>query len=147
MKTKKGSFPAPIKGEFKGRNIQTFVAEDTPVMMSLFKRILSKDERITIVGSAFDGRKALLDASMLDPDLVLTDLHLPGLDGAEVARRLKERPSPPIIFVATSDDSPESRARCLAAGVDAFLVKSGDLAAQLEAEVHRFFDGIIEGEN
>ena len=123
----------------KAPPIHAFIAEDSLMTMALLTRILSKDERITVVGSATDGWEALCYASSLDPDLVLVDLHMPGLDGAEVARRLKRRPKPPTIFVVTSDDSPESRARCLTAGADAFLVKTKDLPARLHAAIQSFW--------
>ena len=116
----------------------TFLADDSPFMLALLAKLLAKDERITIVGSATDGWKALCYASSLHPHLVLVDLHMPGLDGSEVTRRLKQRPNPPTIFVVTSDDTPESRARCLAAGADAFLVKRKDLPAQLKRAVQTF---------
>jgi CheY-like chemotaxis protein len=88
--------------------------------MKLLARIVSKNRRVSIVGSATDGRKAFFNALTLHLDLVVTDLHMPGMDGAEVARRLKQRPNPPIIFVVTSDDTPAARARSVAAGADAF---------------------------
>src|ERR1035437_6738720 len=72
------------------RTIRTFLAEDSPVLMALLARIVSKDKRVAIVGSASDGRKALCNASTLGPDLVVTDLHMPGLNGPEVTRRLRQ---------------------------------------------------------
>lgn len=126
------------------RTIRTFLAEDFPLLMTLLARIVSKDKRLVIVGSATDGRKALCDASTLGPDLVITDLHMPGMDGAEVTRRLKQYPNPPIIFVVTSDDSPEARARCRAAGADAFLLKAGNLALRLLAAIKEFFPDDLE---
>jgi len=139
MKTKKKPFPAQKNDEPTIGPIHAFIAEDSPLTMALLTRILSKDKRIKIVGSATDGWEALCYASSLDPDLVLVDLHMPGLDGAEVARRLKQRPNHPTIFVVTSDDSPESRARCLIAGADAFLVKRSDLSSQIQTAIQNFF--------
>ena len=139
MKIRKLRTPAPRNGEPAARAIQAFIAEDTPFMMALLSRILSRNERIAVAGSATDGWKALCYASSLEPDLVLMDLHMPGLDGAEVTRQLKQRLNPPTVFVLTSDDRPESRARCLAAGADAFLVKGTGLASQLQAAIQLFF--------
>ncbi|HXS69705.1 MAG TPA: response regulator, partial [Candidatus Polarisedimenticolia bacterium] len=69
----------------------------------------------------------------------LMDLHLPGSDAAEITRWLKQLRKPPVVFVVTSDDSPPARRRCLAAGADAFLVKSGELAVQLRKAVQKYF--------
>ncbi len=116
-------------------------------MMKLLARIVSKDKRVAIVGSATDGRKALCSASTLRLDLVVTDLHMPGVDGAEVTRRLKQLANPPVILVATGDDTPEARARSMAAGADAFLVKAGDFAPQLLSAIQDFFSGELEQNN
>jgi CheY-like chemotaxis protein len=126
------------------RTIRTFLAEDLPLLMVLLARIVSKDKRVAIVGSAPDGRKAVGNAPTLQPDLVITDLHMPGLDGAEVVRRLKQLPNPPIIFMVTSDDTPEARARCLAAGADAFLPKAANLVSQLLSAIQEFFPDDLE---
>ena len=129
----------PRDSRLSSRTIRTFLAEDSPLVMALLNRIVSKDRRVAIVGSATDGRKALCNASRLEPDLGVTDLHMPGLDGAEVTRHLKQRLNAPIVFVATSDDTPEARARCVAAGADAFLVKAGNVAPRLLSAIQEFF--------
>ena len=135
---------APANNCITIRTIRTFLAEDSPLLMALLAKIVSKEKEVFIVGSATDGRKAICNAPTLQPDLVITDLHMPGLDGAEVARRLKQLPNPPIIFVVTSDDTPEARARCTAAGADVFLVKAGNLAPRLLSAIQEFFPDDLE---
>ena len=130
---------APKADRFPARTIRTLLAEDSPVMMMLLARTLTRERRTFIVGAACNGQKALGYAVSLRPDLVVTDLHMPGLDGAELTRQLKQQPNPPVIFVVTSDDTPEARARCLAAGADAFLLKTEQLAPQLLSAIHEFF--------
>ena len=146
MKTRIENSPrsVPHDSRLSHRTIRTFLAEDSPLLMALLARVVSKEKRAFIVGSATDGRKALCNAPTLQPDLVITDLHMPGLDGAEVARRLKQLPNPPIIFVVTSDDTPEARARSVAAGADAFLVKAGNLALRLLSAIQEFFPDDLE---
>ena len=121
------------------RTIRTLLAEDSPLLMALLARIVTKNQRVFIVGAATNGQKALWNASTLQLDLVVTDLHMPGMDGAEATRRLKQLPHPPIIFVVTSDDTPEARARCLAAGADVFLSKAGNFAPRLLSAIQEFF--------
>jgi len=146
MKTsiEKSQCSPPGNNGLPTRTIRTFLAEDFPSLMGLLARIVSKDKRVYIVGSAADGRNAVCNAPTLQPDLVITDLHMPGLEGAEVTRFLKQRPNPPIIFVVTSDDTPEARARCLAAGADAFLVKAANLVPQLLSAIQEFFPDDLE---
>ena len=135
---------APANNGLPRRTIRTFLAEDSPLLMVLLARIVSGNQRVSIVGSATDGRKAVGNAPTLQPDLVITDLHMPGMDGAEAARRLKQLPNPPIIFVVTGDDTPEARARSMAAGADAFLVKAGNLAPRLLSAIQEFFPDDLE---
>ena len=146
MKPSIGKLQCPEPGNncLPGRAIRTLLAEDSPLLMALLARIVTKNQRVFIVGSATDGRKALWNASTLQLDLVVTDLHMPGMDGAEATRRLKQLPNPPIIFVVTSDDTPEARARCTAAGADVFLVKAGNLAARLLSAIQEFFPDDLE---
>ncbi len=136
--------PALKNDRFPARTIRTLLAEDSPVMMMLLARTLTRERRTFIVGAACNGQKALGYAASLRPDLVVTDLHMPGLDGAEVTRQLKQQPNPPVIFVVTSDETPEARARCLAAGADVFLVKAERLAPQLLSAIQEFFPDDIE---
>ena len=126
------------------RTVRTFLVEDSPWLMASLARIVSKDKQIFIAGSATDGRKAVCNAPTLQPDLVITDLHMLGLDGAEVTRRLKQCPNPPIVFIVTSDDTPEARARSLAAGADAFLVKAANLVPRLLSAIQEFFPDDLE---
>lgn len=122
-----------------GRTIRILLVEDSPLMMGLLARALARNSRTLIVGAVADGHKALGYACSLAPDLVITDLHIPGLDGAGATRLLKQRTIPPIVFITTSDDTPEARAKCLAAGADVFLLKTRDLAPQLFSALQEFF--------
>lgn len=124
--------------------IRTFMVDDSPFILVLLARILARDKRVLIVGSATEGQKAFQSVTMAHPDLVLMDLHMPGADGAEITRWLKQLRNPPIVLMVTSDDTPEARTRCLRAGADAFLVKDGDLAAELQAAIQNFFGKCLE---
>lgn len=121
------------------RTIRTFLAEDSPLLMMVLARTVAKDQRVAIVGSATNGCNALRNAATLAPDLVITDLHMPGVDGVEVTRRLKHLPQPPVILAVTSDDTPAARSRCLAAGADAFVIKAENLTARLLSAIQKFF--------
>jgi DNA-binding NarL/FixJ family response regulator len=136
----KPSWPAPRNDDLATHTIRAFLADDSPFILSVLARILAKDKRITIVGSASDGRQAFQCACMSRPDLVLIDLHMAGSDSVEIARWLKQLRNPPIVIVVTSDDSTISRARSLAAGADAFLLKTEDLDVQLQSTIRKFFD-------
>ncbi len=100
---------------------------------------MAKERGFRVVGTAKDGLPAVLAAAPLLPQLVLMDLHLPHLDGAEATRRLKQFHNPLVVFMVTSDESPSARMTATAAGADALLVKSGDLQTQLRAKLLEWF--------
>jgi DNA-binding NarL/FixJ family response regulator len=108
-------------------------------MLKTLASIIAQEPDFDIVGAATDGRKAVLAAATLAPDLVVVDLHLPHLNGAQVTRCLKQFDGPPVVFIVTSDDSPNSRSLSATAGADAFVVKSGDLHVQLHAKLQEWF--------
>jgi DNA-binding response OmpR family regulator len=91
------------------------------------------------VRTSFDGERALDDARSFVPDLVLLDLGLPGLDGLDVAKRLRADGDVPILML-TARDALESRVEGLDAGADDYLVKPferQELLARMRALLRR----------
>ncbi|MGH8635701.1 MAG: response regulator [Burkholderiales bacterium] len=81
--------------------------------------------------TAYDGLAAIDAAARFEPDVVLLDIGLPGLNGYEVARRMRNEPwGKHVKLVAvTGWGHPEDRSRAIAAGFDAHLLKPVDHAA------------------
>ncbi|MBY0373233.1 MAG: response regulator [Bryobacteraceae bacterium] len=104
------------------------VAEDNPVNQKVVLRLI---EKLGCLGDlAVDGEEALQKAAREPYDLILMDCHMPGMDGFEAARRIRQLPAPgnrvPIIAL-TAATSDTDREKCLSAGMDAFLTKPVDL--------------------
>jgi two-component system response regulator DesR len=96
-------------------------------------RLLLEIAGLEVVGEAADGREAIETAALLNPDVVVSDLAMPVLDGYAAAAAIRAA-SPQCRLVALSiysDDSGRSKAR--AAGFDAFVVKGAPLAELLGA--------------
>lgn len=76
----------------------------------------------------YTGRTAIAAAATFRPDACLIDLNMPGMDGDEVARRIRSLfpDAPPILIAVTAQGDAESRARTTAAGFDMHLVKPVD---------------------
>lgn len=82
--------------------IRVLIVEDSKVEQQLLAHILGADPRITVVGFAEDGEKALLALEQLKPDVVTMDIHMPRLNGFDTTRRIMENTPLPIVIVSGS---------------------------------------------
>lgn len=99
------------------------IVEDHPLLIYGIKILLSAMPIYEVVGEIVDGLNVYAACQELNPDLVLLDLGLPGMDGIDVIRKLKRRRPEMIIVVITADAS-EHRARdAFAAGAQAYILK------------------------
>ena len=99
------------------------VADDTDSIRSLFQKLLTADGHEVI--TAEDGLEALETVAEQRPDVILLDVGMPGLDGIEVCRRLKNNPAThltPIVLVTGLSDLAD-RIKGIEAGADDFLSK------------------------
>lgn len=114
------SAPAPL-------DLQVLVAEDNPI-----NRVILK-EQLEMLGctvvTAADGREALALFDHNNFDVVLTDINMPGLNGHALVRQLRQQGSAIAVIGATANATPEERERCLANGMDGYLVKPINLYA------------------
>ena len=115
------------------RVIRVFVVEDTAQMRELLEQMLILDD-FDVVGSAPNGAAALAEMDRADPDVVVLDYNMPGLDGLLTARLIKEeRPDQAIIlYTAYLDADLEDRAT--RAGV-ALCVEKADGILTLERHI------------
>ncbi|KQV07656.1 response regulator transcription factor [Leifsonia sp. Root112D2] len=101
-----------------GRRV--LVVEDDPTVQEVASSYLSAAG--FLVDRANDGFTALEMVRRVAPDLIVLDRMLPGIDGAEVCRRIRERSSTPVILL-TALDATEDRIVGLEAGADDYLTK------------------------
>jgi two-component system response regulator AlgR len=84
--------------------MRVLVADDEPLAAERLQLLLSRCPGTQLVGTASDGEGTVEMTAALNPDLLLLDIAMPGLDGIEVAKALAERkPSPAVIFVTAFD--------------------------------------------
>ena len=69
------------------------------------------------------GEEFLIAAAQKRPDCLVLDLHMPGMSGLQVLRRLKATGALLPVVVITAHDEPETRKQCMSAGADAYLRK------------------------
>lgn len=85
-------------------SLRVLVADDEPLAAERLQVLLSRTKGATLVGTASDGESAVSMAKALEPDALLLDIAMPGLDGIDVARSLaSQRPTPAVIFVTAFD--------------------------------------------
>lgn len=82
--------------------MRVFIAEDNPVELGYFKKLLSHENDITIVGEATDGYRALSLINQLKPDVVFLDINLPGLSGVEIGKTIDKNIK--IVFITAHHD-------------------------------------------
>ena len=101
------------------------VEDNADNLMMLQRRLTRRGFEVTI---SMNGAESVEWAKTLQPDVIVMDLNLPGIDGWEATRRLKNQPETkdiPII-VLTADPKERSREKALAAGCDEFELKPID---------------------
>ena len=112
------------------------IEDDSGIVDALVRMLRMEDYEVRSVN---DGREALDAFDAFAPDLVILDLGLPGRDGVEVARDIRER-SDAAILILTARDALESRVQGLDTGADDYLVKPFDrqeLLARMRALLRR----------
>jgi PAS domain S-box-containing protein len=114
---RKGCVP-PIAGETRARVL--VVDDDESALRAMEKLLCLAGFAVCAVA---DGEAALAEANRLRPDIVLTDLHMPGIDGAELCRRLRQSaPDIPVVVMTASSDI-QGAVASLRAGAEDYLVK------------------------
>jgi CheY-like chemotaxis protein len=88
-------------------------------------RLVLESEGHTVFTAA-DGHEGIALAASVAPDIALIDIGLPGLDGYEVARRIRATAQRPVLVALTGYGAAEDRARAEQAGFDLHLVKPVD---------------------
>lgn len=106
--------------------LRTLLVEDTPAVRDRLRALLEAVAGVNVLETAATVAEAIAAAQRLAPDLIVLDLQLARGSGLDVLRAVKRAPGLTVV-VLTNHASPQHRARCLAAGADAFFDKSADL--------------------
>jgi DNA-binding NarL/FixJ family response regulator len=103
--------------------ISVLIVDDQDLVREGLRMLLEAEPDMAVVGEAADGRQALAQARCLDPDVILMDIRMPGMNGIEAATRLVAGGSRARILMLTTFNLDEYVYHALKAGASGFLLK------------------------
>ena len=121
--------------------IRVLIADDYEPFRRGLRAMLQGEADITVVGEAADGQGALVQAEALQPDVVLMDLKMPGMNGLEATRRIVHTSPHMRMLMLTMADDDESVFAALQAGARGYVLKGA-----LKADVLRAIRGVHNGD-
>ncbi|MFE1177294.1 response regulator [Streptomyces sp. NPDC058773] len=122
-----------------GRAIRVVLVDDHQVVRRGLRTFLEVQEDIEVVGEASDGAEGIAVAEELRPDVVLMDVKMPGMDGIEALRTLRERDNAARVLIVTSFTEQRTVVPALRAGAAGYVYKDIDpeaLAAAIRSVHH-----------
>jgi two-component system response regulator DesR len=119
--------------------IRVLLAEDQAMVRGALTALLKLEPDIDVVGAAADGEEAWRAIQQLKPDLVVTDIEMPGVTGIELAQRVQRYEIPSKVVIVTTFARAGFLRRALDAGVSGYLLKDAPAEQLAEAlrKVHR----------
>jgi DNA-binding NarL/FixJ family response regulator len=121
--------------------LRILLVDDHPLVRNGLRALLTSVPDMVVVSEATNGEEAIAQAAELQPDIILMDLHMPGLNGVEATRRIVQA-SPHIgILVLTMLEDDASVFAAIRAGARGYLLKGAD-----QSEVLRAIGAVSHGE-
>ncbi|MBA2238668.1 MAG: response regulator transcription factor [Lysobacter sp.] len=121
-------------------NIRVLIADDHTLVRESLVGLLQAEEDMQVVAQAADGVEALEKAAATSPDIIVTDLSMPGLNGIEIVRRLCKSLPDAKVLVLTMHQEDEYVLQAVRAGAAGYLVKDS-ASAELIAAVRSLHAG------
>ena len=116
-----------------GEALRILLVDDHPLVRNGLRALLASVPDMTVVGEASNGEEAITLAAELQPDIILMDLHMPGLNGIEATRRIVQVHPHIGILVLTMLEDDASVFAAMRAGARGYLLKGADQADVLRA--------------
>jgi DNA-binding NarL/FixJ family response regulator len=120
------------------RRIRVLIADDSPMALRSVCKYLEFEEEFEVVGTARDGQHALHQVKRFRPDLVLTDLSMPRMNGLETAAELRKAFPQVRVLIFSELSGLSLSEECLRSGADGFVEKS-QMPEKLMQEVRKLF--------
>ena len=110
-------------------SVRLVLADDHPLILDGLECLFGADGRYQVEARCANGEEALAAVRRLQPQILVLDLHMPGIDGIAVARELKEEDSPTRVVILTASLDEREALDCLRLGVAGIVLK--DMAPSL----------------
>jgi two-component system response regulator DesR len=114
-------------------SIRVVLAEDQLLVLGAIGKLLGLEPDIEVVGSAQNGDEALRLVAALEPDVLVTDIEMPGQTGLEVAAEVRRRGLPTRVLIVTTFARAGYLRRALDAGAAGYLLKDAPVAKLVDA--------------
>ncbi|CAB4956567.1 response regulator transcription factor [Mycobacterium cookii] len=121
--------------------IRVVLVDDHPVVLGGLRALLDSLPDFEVVGTATDGEAGVREVVLTKPDVVLMDIRMPGIDGLEATRRIRESASGVAVLVLTMFDDDDTVFGAMRAGAQGYLLKGAD-----QAEIDRAIRAVVAGE-
>jgi two-component system response regulator NreC len=122
-------------------SIGILIADDHGVLRAGLRALLNAEKDLNVVGEAADGQEALRAARELRPDVVLVDLSMPGLNGIEVTRQLKESYPDMAVLILTVHEDESLLQEAIRVGASGYIIKRA-----VESELINAIQAVSRGE-
>ncbi|MEO5953812.1 MAG: response regulator transcription factor [Chloroflexia bacterium] len=120
-------------GSRKAVIITMLLVDDQPSVLQALRECFALERDLQIVGEALDGEIVLALAQKLHPDVMVTDVKMPNMDGITATEAMRELVSNTKVVILTVHDNKATRVQAFAAGAVAFIAKHEPAEALLDA--------------
>lgn len=104
--------------------VQVLICDDQEAFRAAAREVVNATDGFEVVGEAETGEESVVAAGRLHPNLVLMDVHLPGIDGLEASRRIKSEQTEVVVLLLSTYDQEDFATRVAESGASDFIAKA-----------------------
>lgn len=115
------------------KQVKIIIVDDQLIARELLQAILAEEPLFEVIGQFASGDALLEQVAELRPDIILMDIHMPGMDGLTATRNLKKLVPTSEVIILTSSENPALLRESLASGASGYIVKDPNQSNLVEA--------------